>query len=295
MTTRHVTVGVDGTLIAVRALDRAAEEAVLRGALLDIVYAVPDLDEAGPVLASAAARVRERHPGLSVTASAFEGGPVQALAEHGRDAELTVVGTRGLGGIAGLLFGSVSLRLVARTAARREREPPIRWARRGVARPGKRCRRGCLGVRLRGGGAPRGPAACAALCESSEPDARTTGSPPCGSGAGRCCRARTDRTGHTAPRGCRAAAALSPGRGGGPARSTPAGCTRCWRRPAKPPSWSSVPTATPTASARNRARSPPPCCTTPLPGRDRVKRPPRENGTPAGWAGSAPRRDLRPS
>ncbi|XES01250.1 universal stress protein [Streptomyces sp. S1D4-11] len=100
MTTRHVTVGVDGTLIAVRALDRAAEEAVLRGALLDIVYAVPDLDEAGPVLASAAARVRERHPGLPVTASAFEGGPVQALAQHGRGAELTVVGSRGLGGVA---------------------------------------------------------------------------------------------------------------------------------------------------------------------------------------------------
>ena len=93
MTTRHVTVGVDGTLIAVRALDRAAEEAVLRGALLDIVYAVPDLDEAGPVLASAAARVRRRHPGLPVTASAFEGGPVQALAQHGRGAER--VGERG--------------------------------------------------------------------------------------------------------------------------------------------------------------------------------------------------------
>ncbi|MFE2705007.1 universal stress protein [Streptomyces mirabilis] len=115
MTTRHVTVGVDGTLIAVRALDRAAEEAVLRAALLDIVYAVPDLDEAGPVLASAAARVRRRHPGLPVTASAFEGGPVQALAQHGRGAELTVVGTRGLGGVAGLLFRSVSLRLAART------------------------------------------------------------------------------------------------------------------------------------------------------------------------------------
>ncbi|MER5826807.1 universal stress protein, partial [Streptomyces mirabilis] len=56
-----------------------------------------------------------RHPGLPVTASAFEGGPVQALAQHGRGAELTVVGTRGLGGVAGLLFGSVSLRLAART------------------------------------------------------------------------------------------------------------------------------------------------------------------------------------
>ncbi|WP_306610669.1 universal stress protein [Streptomyces lunaelactis] len=64
MTTRHVTVGVDGSLVAVRALDRACEEAALRGAVLDIVYAVPDLEEAGPVLASAAARVRDRHPGL---------------------------------------------------------------------------------------------------------------------------------------------------------------------------------------------------------------------------------------
>ncbi len=93
MTTRHVTVGVDGTLIAVRALDRAAEEAVLRGVLLDIVYAVPRprRGRAGPGVA--AARVRRRHPGLPVTASAFEGGPVQALAQHGRGAER--VGERG--------------------------------------------------------------------------------------------------------------------------------------------------------------------------------------------------------
>lgn len=115
MTTRHVTVGVDGSPVAVRALDRASDEAVLRGTVLDIVYAVPDLDEAGPVLASAASRVRDRHPGLPVTACAVEGGPVQALVRHGRDAELTVVGTRGLGSVAGPLFGSVSLRLAAHT------------------------------------------------------------------------------------------------------------------------------------------------------------------------------------
>ncbi|KAF5990756.1 stress-inducible protein [Streptomyces sp. WAC00263] len=106
-------VGVDGSLVAVRALDRAAEEAARRGAVLDIVYAVPDLDVAGPVLASAALRMRERHPGLPVTATAAEGSPVQALARHGRDAALTVVDTRGLGGLAGLLLGSVSLRLAA--------------------------------------------------------------------------------------------------------------------------------------------------------------------------------------
>ncbi|MFJ1608608.1 universal stress protein [Streptomyces sp. NPDC088253] len=115
MTTRHVTVGVDGSLVAVQALDRASEEALLRGAVLDIVYAVPDLDEAGPILASAVSRVCDRHPGLPVTARAVEGGPVQALVRHGREAELTVVGTCGLGSVAGLLFRSVSLRLAAHT------------------------------------------------------------------------------------------------------------------------------------------------------------------------------------
>ncbi len=77
MTTRHVTVGVDGSFVAVRALDRACEEAVLRGAVLDIVYAVPDLDEAGPVLASAASRVRDRHP-------AYRSRPVPSWADRSR-------------------------------------------------------------------------------------------------------------------------------------------------------------------------------------------------------------------
>ncbi|MFJ1967367.1 universal stress protein [Streptomyces sp. NPDC087903] len=113
MTTRHVTVGVDGSLIAVRALDRAADEAALRGIALHIVYAVPDFDEAGPVLASAVSRVRGRHPGLPVTAVPVVGHPAQVLAALGRSAALTVVGTRGLGGVTGLLFGSVSMRLAA--------------------------------------------------------------------------------------------------------------------------------------------------------------------------------------
>ncbi|MCX5554659.1 universal stress protein [Streptomyces sp. NBC_00038] len=115
MATRHVTVGVDGSLIAVRALDRAAEEAALRGTGLEIVYAVSDLDEAGPVLASAVSRVRKRHPGLSVTAVPVVGHPAQMLAALGRSAALTVVGTRGFGGVTGLLFGSVSMRLAAHT------------------------------------------------------------------------------------------------------------------------------------------------------------------------------------
>ncbi|MEU8351390.1 MULTISPECIES: universal stress protein [unclassified Streptomyces] len=113
MRTRHVVTGVDGTTAAVRALDAAAREAARRDTDLEILYAVSDLDEAGPVLASAVSRVRGRHPGMPVTTTAVVGDPARALARRGRDAALTVVGSRGLGGLAGLLLGSVSLRLVA--------------------------------------------------------------------------------------------------------------------------------------------------------------------------------------
>ncbi|MFE7761048.1 universal stress protein [Streptomyces sp. NPDC057438] len=113
MTDRHVVVGVDGSLVAVRALDRAAEEAARRGVALRIVYAVADRDEAGPVLGSAASRVHERHPGLPVETRAVEGGAVRVLAGESEGAVLTVVGTRGFGGVSGLLAGSVSWRLAA--------------------------------------------------------------------------------------------------------------------------------------------------------------------------------------
>ncbi|WP_416966007.1 universal stress protein, partial [Streptomyces sp. Agncl-13] len=49
MTLHQVIVGVDGSLVSVRALDRAADEAARRGLALGVVYAVPDSDEAGPV------------------------------------------------------------------------------------------------------------------------------------------------------------------------------------------------------------------------------------------------------
>ncbi|WP_329320593.1 universal stress protein [Streptomyces sp. NBC_01262] len=110
---QRVVVGIDGSIIAVRALDRAAEEAARRGAALEVVYAVPDLDEAGPILASSLSRLRERHPALEVTCEPVVAGPVEALLRRGRDAALTVVGTHGLGGLAGLLTGSASLRLAA--------------------------------------------------------------------------------------------------------------------------------------------------------------------------------------
>ncbi|MER6283126.1 universal stress protein [Streptomyces sviceus] len=115
MTSQRVVVGVDGSLIAVRALDWAAEEAVRRDATLHVLYAVPDRDEAEPVLASAAARIRDHHPELPVTTGAAQDTAVRALSRESEDAVLTVVGTRGLGRLTGAVFGSVSLRLAAHT------------------------------------------------------------------------------------------------------------------------------------------------------------------------------------
>ncbi|KFG06311.1 MULTISPECIES: universal stress protein [Streptomyces] len=111
MTHNPVVVGVDGTLSSTRALDWAAGEAVQRGVGLRLVYAVPDRDEAAPILNAALSRVRGRHPGIPVRAVAAEGGAVGALARESADAALTVVGTRGMGRTAGLFLGSVSLRL----------------------------------------------------------------------------------------------------------------------------------------------------------------------------------------
>ncbi|MEV6481890.1 universal stress protein [Streptomyces sp. NPDC051576] len=113
MTLHHVTVGVDGSLLSVRALDRAADEAARRRTELRVVYAVSDRDESGPILESAVARIHERHPGLRVMTKPVEGPAVRVLTEESRCAALTVVGTRGFGGVAGTLLGSVSLRLAA--------------------------------------------------------------------------------------------------------------------------------------------------------------------------------------
>jgi nucleotide-binding universal stress UspA family protein len=62
---------------------------------------------------SAAARVRAAHPGMEVMAHAVAGPAAKALAEACRGAESLVVGSRGRGGFAGLLLGSVSLRVLA--------------------------------------------------------------------------------------------------------------------------------------------------------------------------------------
>jgi nucleotide-binding universal stress UspA family protein len=74
-----------------------------------------DLDECGPILRAAATRVTQRYPRLAVNTTAAVGDPADVLVERGRGAALTVVGSRGIGGFAGLLLHSVSHRVAART------------------------------------------------------------------------------------------------------------------------------------------------------------------------------------
>ncbi|MET9557839.1 universal stress protein [Streptomyces sp. NPDC006645] len=115
MLENHVVVGVDGSVVATRALDAAAEESRRRSVSLEIVYAVPDPDMAGPVLTTSADRVAARHPELPVRLTAVAAGPAAALVARGRDAALLVVGTRALDAPASLVSRSVAQRVAERS------------------------------------------------------------------------------------------------------------------------------------------------------------------------------------
>ena len=64
MTSRHIAVGVNGSLISARASDWAAAEVERHCVALRLPYAVPDRAEAEPVLRCAASRIRRRHPAV---------------------------------------------------------------------------------------------------------------------------------------------------------------------------------------------------------------------------------------
>ncbi|QNP68241.1 universal stress protein [Streptomyces roseirectus] len=126
-----VVVGVDGSEPALRAVDLAADEAALRGAPLRLVHAclweryegsALARDHAGPggtvtaedVLRTAERRAALRRPGVEISVDVLPEEPEHALVREGREAALLVLGTRGRGGLAELLLGSVSLTVAAR-------------------------------------------------------------------------------------------------------------------------------------------------------------------------------------
>ena len=64
--------------------------------------------EAAAVLYETLAEIRQKYPDVPVVEQVVEERPAVALVEASRDASMLVVGSRGRGGISGLLLGSVS-------------------------------------------------------------------------------------------------------------------------------------------------------------------------------------------
>ncbi|MEV1063605.1 universal stress protein [Streptomyces sp. NPDC050263] len=129
-----ITVGLDGSPESLAAADWAAREATQREAPLRLLHArdslrplyTPFMGASAPgvieaqrdwvahLLREAQSRLTERHPGLRITAQQAEDEAVPALLAAVEDTELLVLGSRGLGTVAGFLVGSVALAVVAR-------------------------------------------------------------------------------------------------------------------------------------------------------------------------------------
>ncbi|MEI5525576.1 universal stress protein [Streptomyces brasiliscabiei] len=123
-----VVVGVDGSAESLAAADWAAREAARRGRPLRLVHALkwrprPSEGEiahaaqrylARRALRQAEERVRAGCPRVRLTDEQIEGPATPALLRAGEQAELLVLGSRGLCGFTGFLVGSVALGVVAK-------------------------------------------------------------------------------------------------------------------------------------------------------------------------------------
>ncbi|MFB8167930.1 universal stress protein [Kitasatospora purpeofusca] len=131
--TPAVLAGVDGSPESTVAAHWAAGEALRRGAPLRLLHAWPWLTDgrasfadpedlpvaAQRMLAAVAEEVAARHPGLTVQTDVVLDAAVDGLVaatEVAGDADLLVLGSRGLGGFKGLLVGSVSMAVAGRAA-----------------------------------------------------------------------------------------------------------------------------------------------------------------------------------
>jgi nucleotide-binding universal stress UspA family protein len=123
----RIVVGVDGSASSRRALEWAVEEARLRGGEVHAVTAwafppvtvgMEGLIHDPDIFPQAARRLQDEalkrveSEGVPVSGEVDQGTAAAVLLRAAEDADLLVVGSRGLGGFTGLLLGSVSSQLV---------------------------------------------------------------------------------------------------------------------------------------------------------------------------------------
>lgn len=125
----RIVVGVDGSASSKEALRWAADEAERRGDMLEVVLVwdnpyrdmwLPSNPPGTDTLAHFRAALRRtleailgEHPAVKVDPVVQEGHPAQVLVDRAKDADMLVVGSRGHGGLAGALIGSVSFSCAA--------------------------------------------------------------------------------------------------------------------------------------------------------------------------------------
>jgi nucleotide-binding universal stress UspA family protein len=111
-----VVVGADGSEHGVAAVRWAADTAAAYGLPLTVLHARPDADaeptlvtEPTGVLGEAVALARQEQPGVQIRALQMPDAPVQSLLAAGENADVVVIGSRGVEGFRGLLLGSTTM------------------------------------------------------------------------------------------------------------------------------------------------------------------------------------------
>ena len=128
MSAQPIVAATDGSEESLRAAEWAAREAAVRGAPLRIVSAAVLLprmigghamsgydtvadtirEHRDQALAAAAERAAKAAPGLLIDTDHLDGPPAEAVTASGSGALMLVVGSRGVGGFAAMVLGSVS-------------------------------------------------------------------------------------------------------------------------------------------------------------------------------------------
>ncbi|GAA2264031.1 universal stress protein [Streptomyces atrovirens] len=107
-------VGIDGSEASLEAVDWAAQEATRHTVPLHLLYAAGRDQEAAEVIGAAAGRARETAPTVPLSSEVEHEDAAFALVDRGRNAFALVVGSRGGGGLSGMLLGSVGLAVAVR-------------------------------------------------------------------------------------------------------------------------------------------------------------------------------------